>query len=334
MLKDIALAKRYIFLETYIYDNDVIGDRFKNLLIKKAKQGVKVKLLVDAWGSSADRNYFKKLIDSGAEFRFFQEFRYVIRIFSKNHERNHRKLLVIDDNITYIGSANITKTCLDWRELVIRLEGDISPLFAEAFLHSWESYDKQASKRIKSLIHRQFEIIRDIPSSTYRVTERRYIQLINQARNKIMIETPYFVPSISIRSALSKAVKRGVKVLIILPYISDIRIMNLVRNRYLGLLYKNGINIYYFMPKGLHSKLLIVDDRIFLLGSSNVDYRSFIHQYEINFIGKNREMILALKNYFNKTLSKSKPFNYEEWRKRSSIKKIHERILFLIREYL
>src|SRR3989344_6348799 len=122
MLKDIVSAKSSICLETYIYDKDKIGNRFLSALIKKAKEGVKIKLFIDAWGSTVKKDYFEKLIRLGGEVKFFREFRYVIRIFSKNHERNHRKLLIVDNKISYIGSANITASCLNWRELVIRLE--------------------------------------------------------------------------------------------------------------------------------------------------------------------------------------------------------------------
>lgn len=333
MLNDIKNAKKSIYLETYIYDNDEIGKKFRDALIKKASEGIKVRLLLDAWGSSVDKHFFKKLIKKGGRVRFFKEFRYVIRMFSKNHERNHRKLLIVDRKIAHIGSANITQSCLKWRELSARLEGDIAGHFAVSFARSWNLYGKITKKKIKRIIHKGFEIIQDIPSDEEQLTKSKYIELIKNAKKDIFIETPYFVPSNSIRNALANAVKRKVNVHIIIPYVSDVQILDLMRNRYLGSLYKKGVHIHHYIPPTLHSKLLIVDNNFFMLGSSNLDYRSFIHQYEINLLGKDKDMIFALRKHFFETLSKSRPFSYEEWRSRSSLGKIVEMIVNLGHEY-
>ncbi|PIN77632.1 hypothetical protein COV15_01750 [Candidatus Woesearchaeota archaeon CG10_big_fil_rev_8_21_14_0_10_34_12] len=333
MLKDIMSAKECICLETYIFDKDKTGNRFLKAMVKKAKEGVKIKLFIDAWGSSAKREYFEELIKLGGEVKFFREFRYVIRIFSKNHERNHRKLLIIDNKIVYVGSANITKNCLNWRELTLRMEGDIAKAFARSFFQSWETSGKINKKRIKRLFHEGFEIIQDIPSPNSRQTEKEYIRLISKAKKEIIIETPYFVPSSAIRSAFSEAIKRKVNVKIMTPYISKPRIVDIVRTRYIGKIHETGIKIYYY-PKMLHSKLLIIDNDFFLLGSSNLDYRSFMHQFEINLLGKDKEIIKKLRKNFNKTLKKCKPFNYNGWKKRSSLKKLLELLLEFTRKYL
>jgi cardiolipin synthase A/B len=334
MLRDIAVAKESVYLETYIYDADKIGKVFRRALLRKAKEGVHVKLLIDAWGSSANKHFFRQLIAAGAEVRYFREFRYVIRIFSKNHERNHRKLLLIDGETSYIGSANITALCLEWRELALRLEGPISKEFARSFMNSWESYGQISKRSVTSLIHKGFEIMAHMPASSRTSVEKRYVRLIKRARKEILIETPFFVPSPLLRQALARAAARGVRVRLILPLRSDTRVIDTVRSRYLGWLYTRGIDIYYYRPGMLHSKLLLVDDRFFLLGSSNVDYRSFMYQYDINLLGTHARIHQALKKYFFETLRNSIPFNYYEWKKRSSFKKIFEMVLMLIRKYL
>jgi len=331
MLKDINKAKKSIFLETYIYDNDFVGDIFKEALIDKAKKGIEIKLLIDAWGSSAKRDFFSELIEAGAQVKFFREFKYVFRIFSKNHERNHRKLLIIDNNIAYIGSCNITASCLEWRELVLRLRGNISEHFKESFLNSWQNY-KRISKEIRSIIHKGFEIIQDTPSKKERKTEKKYVELIRKAKKEILIETPYFVPSFKIRRALCKAAKEGIKIQVILPYISDVRIVDILRDIYLGALHKSGVKLYYYKKRVLHSKLMLVDN-LFILGSSNLDYRSLIHQYEINLLGKDKNIIIALKRYFNHDLISCIKFNYQEWKDRSSFRKLLELFLIKVRHY-
>ncbi|MBS3078535.1 phosphatidylserine/phosphatidylglycerophosphate/cardiolipin synthase family protein [Candidatus Pacearchaeota archaeon] len=335
MIKDILNAKKQIFLETYIYEDDQVGVRFREALLKKAKQGVKIKLLLDAWGSSVKKHYFEELIANGAEVKLFREIKYLIRIFSKNHERSHRKLLIIDNNIVYVGSANITYRYIDSRELVIRLIGDITNSFIKSFQRVWNNHsDHITHKKLKSIFHEEFEIINDIPSYYWRITESKYVKLIKNAKKSILIETPYFIPSTRIRKVLGKAVKRGVKVNIIIPYNSNVAVVDTLRNRYLGNLYKNGIKLFYYKPTLLHSKLMIVDDDFFLLGSSNLDYRSLLYLYEINFLGKDKRIIKSLKEYFNETIKGTIPFDYGEWRKRSSFKRILEMILYRVRHYL
>ena len=330
MLLDISRAKKYIFLETYIYGNDFIGKKFRDLLAKKAEQGVKVHLLLDSWGSySVNKFFFDNLIKKGGKVKFFREIKYILPLFLANHERNHRKILVIDDETAYIGSANITSSCLNWREIVIRFQGPISSHFKDSFLNSW-NYSR--IKKVESMLHKGFQIINDFPKK--RKGEKKYLQLIRGAQKSILIETPYFVPSIRLRRALSDAVSRGVDVKLILPHISDVKITDIIRNRYLGNLYKKGLKIFFFMPKILHSKLLIVDNKFFLLGSSNVDYRSFMHQFEINVIGKDPDLIKELERYYQKELKDCRSFNYKNWKNRSSFRVGIEILLHKIRKYL
>lgn len=334
MLKDIDNSKKFIYLETYIYDNDEIGEKFKKALIKKAKQGVKIKLLVDGWGSYVNKEYFKELIKLGAEVRLFREFRYFIRMFSKNQERNHRKLLIIDNEICYIGSANITAKCLSYRELTIRIKGEIIKYFIEAFMQTWEIYGKLTKKKVKSFLYKEYEILQDFPSYYHRITEKKLKKLLKNAKKSIFIETPYFVPSPDLINSLKKAVKKNVDVKIILPSDSQVRLVDIIRNRFLGNLHKEGIKIFYYTPLFLHTKLLLVDNKFFMFGSSNLDYRSFIHQFEINILGKNPKLIKELNEYFNETLKDSKPFDYNQWKHRSSFKKLLELLLSTIEHYL
>lgn len=334
MLADIKNAKKSIYLETYIYDDDKIGNEFKKALIKKAKQGVKIFILVDSWGwkGNVTKDYFKEITALGGKIKFFNEVRYVLRFYSANHERNHRKLLIIDNEMTYVGSINIVD--LDWRELVLRIKGPISLDFSKSFMKSWSLSGKLTKSRIKTIIHKGFEIINDIPRDMKQMTESKYAKLINNAEKEILIETPYFAPPIRIRIALAKAVKRGVDVKIILPYKSDVKLMDILHNRYLGRLHKEGIKIYYYFPKVLHSKLLLVDDKFFLLGSSNLDYRSFIHNHEINLFGNDARIIKSLKEFYNSGLKYSKKFDYKQWKSRYSVLKLVEMLLSWFEHYL
>ncbi len=341
MLSDIQNAKKYIFLETYLFGNDPVGKKFLELMAKKAREGVKVRLLIDAWGffylhgriSKAKRILFKEFLDAGGELKFFRELRYTWRIFSDNHERLHRKLLVIDDKISYLGSFNIIYLFSKNREIALRIDGKISTKFRDSFLFFWNASEKKLRKKIKSLWHRKFKIIHDVPNKIKSNTEKNYVHLVNNARNEIKIETPYFVPSPKLLKALVRAVNRGVIVSIVIPKKSNWRILDLIRNKYLGYLHKRGIKVYYFLPTLLHSKLLIIDGKLFLLGSSNVDYRSFLNSFEINLLGEHKKLTHLLENHFAETLRYSEPFSYNDWKERSSAKKILEKILYRIRRW-
>ncbi|MBU2576722.1 MAG: hypothetical protein KKF50_03290 [Nanoarchaeota archaeon] len=332
MLSDIRSAKEEILLETYIYGSDVVGREFCDELTKKALEGVRVKILIDAWGSNVRKKFFKKLIDAGGKVRFFREFRYVIHFFNANHERNHRKLLVIDGHLSYVGSINITHSCLDWEELVLRIEGSLAKALRLSFRRSWKRFNIWKIARMRKIFHKDVEIIQDFPSERYSPTEKNYRRLIKKARKEILIKTPYFIPSRGMRKAFRKVLARGVKIKMIIPKVSDSRLSDIFRERYLGKLNKMGFEIYHF-PRIMHSKLLIVDDNFFLLGSSNLDYRSFKHQYEINILGKSNVIVGSLKKIFYKNLRKSKVFNYILWKNRGIFKRLIERLVKPFREY-
>lgn len=332
MLLDIKKAKKEILLETYIYGDDEVGRKFRSALIKKALNGVKVRVLVDAWASSVRKDFFKELIAAGGEVRFFREFRYVLRFININHERNHRKLLIIDKNISYVGSANISSQGIDWEELVLRIEGPLAKALRVSFGRTWKRFNSWGVRKVKRIFYEDMEVLQGLPSRIHDLTERSYRKMIDKAEREVFIETPYFVPSRSIRAGFKDALGRGVKIRIILPKVSDVKVLDIIRNRYLGRLHKMGVEIHYF-PKVSHSKLLVVDDSFFLLGSSNLDYRSFMHQYEIDLLGKDKSIIDSLRRSFLRNLGKSKAFDYKKWRERSLFGRILEFFIGPFRKY-
>jgi cardiolipin synthase len=163
-------------LETYIFSNDVIGKRFRDVLTKKASEGVKVKLLLDAWGSPVKKSFFSKFLKSGGELKKVREIRYVFNMFSANHERDHKKLLIIDEKITYIGSCNITRSCINWRELVLRIYGGFGSRFAKFFNYTWDN--KKIKDNIQNILDGNFQILYDFPSNPKSIVENKYLELI------------------------------------------------------------------------------------------------------------------------------------------------------------
>jgi cardiolipin synthase len=167
MLKDIENAKSFIYVETYRFNNDSIGIKFRDALAAKCKQGVEVRVLVDSWGTSVSLSFFNSIINNGGEVKYFKKFKFFIDFFTKNHRRNHRKLLIIDDNITYIGSSNYAAYSLTWRESVLKIEGAISHYFKKSFLESLAIYNKYNFHKFtfkKTIRLGDFSIVQDIPS--------------------------------------------------------------------------------------------------------------------------------------------------------------------------
>lgn len=337
MLSDIEEAKHYIYLETYRFNNDAIGIKFRDALTRKSKEGVKIKLLMDSWGTSLPSSFFEELRNNGGEDRYFLKVKFFWDFFTKNHRRNHRKLLIIDDEITFIGSANLTDYSLNWRESILRVESGITKSFRQIFEEHYELYNKYVFDkriRIRKITHEGFDIIRDVPSITKQRIRASFIQLIKLARHKIVIETPYFLPSFLVRKALTDAAKRGVAIKIIMPKHSDVGLIDLLRNRYLGPLHKNGIKQFFYTPHNLHAKVLLVDGEVFAIGSPNFDYRSFRFQHEIVMIGIEPGVTTQLESHIKETLENSVEFDYSIWKKRSAMQKFYEWILLPFRHLL
>ncbi|MFO7977417.1 MAG: phospholipase D-like domain-containing protein, partial [Bacteroidales bacterium] len=220
MLHDIQGATESIYLEVYRFRNDPLGIRFRDNLLKKCREGVKVVLLVDSWGASSGHSFFQEIVAAGGSLCFFKKIRLTWDAFTKNHRRDHRKILVIDNHITWLGSANIVGYAFNWRESMFRYKGDIALKFRQVIIenfkiHNKYFYDKLAYTR--SIHYNGMEILRDVPSLTHQPIKKKFLELISKASREIMIETPYFLPPGSLRKALAEASRRGVKVMIFIP---------------------------------------------------------------------------------------------------------------------
>lgn len=334
MLGDIRSAARAIFLETYIFGQDAVGREFLSALIERARAGVKVKLCVDGVGTASSLRFFQELISAGGEVKIFRLWRWTHHLIKDNNHRNHRKLMVIDDRVVYVGSANITSSSLEWRDVSIRIEGEFPKVFAGIFLDNFSLADKQIfrpMKYVRPIYFGDWEVIRDVPSFRHRILHDKLIRLFEEARSEIVLETPYFVPGRKFRRALKDAARRGVRVKLILPYKSDVRIADLMRNRYLGVLYRSGVKIFFYQEKILHSKIVMIDGQSFIIGSANLDHRSFSLQFELSLYGKEPSVLQNLNATIEQVFSTAVPFNYRKWKERSGWDKMLERMIYAIK---
>jgi cardiolipin synthase len=278
------------------------------------------------------------MIKAGGEVKFFEKIKINTDIFTRGHRRDHRKILVIDDEISYMGSMNITGYNLNWRELALRVKGEMATMFRKCFEENFDAFnpyniaDKVAYS--KTLKFGDFELIRDVPSIPLQRLKKKYVQMIRNARLSVMIETPYFLPGFLLRKAMIDAGKRGVNVTVIMPKNSDVRMIDVLRNKYLGILHKNNVRLLFFVPHNLHAKLMVIDNQLFSITSANFDYRSFRYQYEIALVGSEPEILRQLNDHVNETLAYSEPFDYERWERRPLIQKILEWTLLPFRHML
>jgi len=338
MLTDIDSAGEYIYLETFRIMNDVMGERFRDKLTQAAQRGVKVKLLLDYWGAGSTRSgFFDKLTVAGGEVRYFKKIKYNFDFFTRSHRRNHRKLLLIDDKISYIGSSNITGYNLNWRESVLRMKSNITPVLKKLFLQDYKIYNRFIFSKAYYTVpirHHDFHIIRDVPLLTQKKINDKFIHYIKQAKESIDIETPYFLPGFLLRKSLIDASRRGIRINVYLPKKSDVNLVDILRNKYLGPLFKKGIHFLFYEPNNLHAKLFLVDKTIFGIGSSNFDYRSFRYMFEIMLFGSDKVIAEQVEEHVEETRKAAVPFIYKQWQNRPPIEKFFEWLLLPFRHLL
>ncbi|MBR1770245.1 MAG: phosphatidylserine/phosphatidylglycerophosphate/cardiolipin synthase family protein [Bacteroidales bacterium] len=335
MMADMEKAKRSIYIETFRFGKDAMGERFRMVLYNKAKEGIAVKLLLDAWGTGEDLSFFQPLLDVGAEIRIFRKVRLTRGILAKNHCRNHRKLLLIDSEIGYMGSANITAYSLSWRELNMRTnDHTLLKVFRRSFRDSFRNYNKYDLPVVasyKSYHFGEWIFIQDYPDTYRQRIKSKYEKLISSAKKEVVIETPYFLPGHALRKEMTEAAKRGVSVNVFIPKSSDVRIVDVIRRHYLGKLHEAGVKFHFYVPGNLHAKSVLIDGELFSLSSANFDYRSFRYQYEIALIGKEPSVVQQLKEHHEKTAQFCTGFDYKAWKERPGIEKIIEYILLPFR---
>ncbi len=338
MLDDIMAAHRYVFIELYKFSYQTMGIRFRDALTLVAQAGVEVKLLIDSWGGSGiPDGFFAELEAAGGEVRFFQKIRINIDFFTRSHRRNHRKLLIIDDIISYIGSSNLTDYNLIWRESMLRICGEIATNFKKIFYQDFKIYNSYIRYRrhyTRILRWDNLEILRDVPSITRQKIKNRYEYLIKHARHSITIETPYFLPGFNLRKAMIDAAARGVKVRVIIPRHSDVRMVDILRGRYLELLHRHNVRFYYYTMHNLHAKLMLVDGKIFSLGSPNFDYRSFRYMHEIVLTGEDAHISGMVSEHISQTMDMCDPFDYDAWKRRPLIQRFFEWLILPLRHLL
>lgn len=355
MFKDIEEAKETIHMEYYIFNDDDFGSQIYNLLISKAKKGVKVKIIIDGIGTKIlSRKRRKQLKENGIEIGiFFPSYFPIFKFINlRANYRDHRKLCIIDSLILFSGGFNIGKEYIgkgkfgNWRDTGARIKGEIAVDADREFLISWNFVEKQnkfdnIEKKLKEKINyidtqkenyhiNAMQIVSSGPNYETRVVRDTFANIISNAKRSIYIETPYFIPDEIILNTLKTAILSGIEVKIIIPNIPDHPFIYWANQGFILELLEIGAEIYKFMNGFFHSKFIIVDDEIASFGSSNFDYRSLYQNFEINFNVYDLELVGYLKQIFFEDISKSKNLNYDIMKKRKILEKVKESISRLL----
>ncbi|EKE11018.1 MAG: hypothetical protein ACD_15C00152G0002 [uncultured bacterium] len=333
LIDDLSKAKKNIYLETYIYKDDKIGGKIKEILTKKASHGVTVKLLMDAIGSILISEInFTPLILAGGDVNFFRRMLLVPFHLTKLNNRNHRKLVLIDNNISYIGSANIDYDTSSWREFNLRIDdpkinGLLSSMFIEQFVISNTlTVNRKKSTKIHKI--NGLTILRSVPFARNPI-RISFLELIAKAEEEIVIENPYAILDKKIYKHFQGAIKRGVVIKIILPKLVDVTLAGYLNRKLMRKAKKIGANIYFY-PTMLHSKLILIDNKEWMIGSTNLDYRSMFTQFEIMLSGNNQEIKELVKKHIDKSIKEAEV--YDENIKKIPLKeKVIGNLLYLIR---
>jgi cardiolipin synthase len=299
LLEAIAGARHHVHLEYYIWNPDRTGLRLRDALVARAREGVQVRLLLDAVGAGRMRKrHLQPLVDAGAEVGWFHPTRF--RPFTRPwlNLRTHRKIVVVDGRIGFMGGINITDDENDalrpdaFRDLHLRVAGPVVRSLQLVFVEDWVYaagceprafgdpgyWPELAAGPIGA------QVLVSGPDSSWEAIHRLHVAAIHEARRRVWLVTPYFVPGEAARMALTSAALGGLDTRLLVPRRSDSKLVTLAARSYFDELLKAGVQVYEYGPRMLHTKALLTDEDLCLVGSANFDHRSFRLNFEVSML--------------------------------------------------
>ncbi|OAS84728.1 MULTISPECIES: cardiolipin synthase [Metabacillus] len=345
LLEDIENAKDHIHLQYYILKNDQLGNRLIKALTKKAQQGIKVRVLYDDLGSRGLRSsFFAELRAAEGEVEEFfpSKLRWInLRL----NYRNHRKLVIIDGQIGYVGGFNVGDEYLGldpkfgyWRDTHLRIQGPAVYAIQTRFILDW---NQATHKRNISYLQEHFpkpvrkgdsslQIVTSGPDSEWEQIKNGYIKMISTARKTIRIQTPYFIPDASVLDALKIACLSGVDVNIMIPNKPDHPFVYWATMSYIGEMLSSGARVYIYENGFIHAKTIIVDHEISSVGTANIDVRSFKLNFEVNAFIYDTEIARKLDDFFQNDIALSRELSLEAYHQRPRLIRFKESISRLL----
>ena len=311
LLHEISKAKDHIHITSYIIEDDPLGRLIRDALIEKARQGIEIRFLYDDVGSwKMKENFFELMREEGIEVHPFMPVRFPA-FTSKVNYRNHRKIIVIDGKIGFVGGMNLALRYVKgekgekWRDTHVKITGAAVYGLQRAFLVDWfyadrtlitnrKYYPDTAIKANNNLI----QIVTSSPTNVWAELEQGYIKVLLSAKRYVYMETPYFLPTEPILFALRTAALSGVDVRLMVPFKMDSKLVQLASQSYLNQIIASGVKVLCYKNGFNHSKLLVSDDNVATIGSANIDFRSFENNFEANAFFYDKTMAERVKNIF------------------------------------
>jgi len=333
-------AQKSIYWELYIFVDDEAGKPFFDVLEQKAKQGLDVKLIVDSVGSFwLSKKRVQSLRLAGVDIRFFHERKKRYRgLWKKLVTRNHRKILIVDEEIGFIGGVNIQKHMQEWLDIQVEIRGKAVRFLLRSFAKSYIICGGE-KKVVRHLLkynfriqHSKFDFVFDDAKQNKSRARKKYTQALLKARERVILFSPYYFPDKKFLYALWKARKRGIKVDLLIPFRTDMRIVQYAAYAGFAFLQKIGVNIH-LTDQMMHGKGIIKDDDWAMVGSSNLDQCSFYDNYEANIEFGDRHLVKNLKQTISSWIKMSQPLKSFNWEKRGSWHKLKEKIAFKLRKW-
>ena len=338
LIEDIKNAKEYIFLEFFIFSRGQLLNELLDILKVKVKEGVDVRIIYDDIGSVRNLNirFNKKVAKMGIKCLKFHPF--IPFVSSAHNNRDHRKIIVIDGVICYTGGINIADEYINlvhpfgyWKDNGLKIQGDAVNSMLALFLTTWNANYKEKDQDFDHFF-KKHNIQNDVlvqpfgdgPKPIYNeyIGENAYLNIINSAKKYLYITTPYLIVDYTILNQLKSAAKRGVDVRIIVPHIPDKKIFFWITQSNYRELVESGVKVYEYTPGFIHSKYILVDDEISILGTINFDYRSLVHHFECASLMLNLDIYDNLKNDFINVMNASQEKKIEDVKKVNIFKRL------------
>ncbi len=353
VLKALEAAQHHIHIEYYIYEDDATGNSIADILIKKAKEGVEVRFMYDDFGSyGLGKSFIKKLEVAGVKTAPFYKIKLLVFANRLNY-RNHRKIIVVDGKTSFVGGINISDKYrndgvgdseLFWRDTHLMLTGTATAYLQYLFLCDWnfaslntliysESYFPPPSPT-KEIGKEIVQLVPSGPDSSLPVIFYSLLEVIGAAKKKILITSPYFIPGESLMDGLIIAAQSGLKVQIIVPGISDSKMVDAAARSYYTELLKNDVQVFLYNKGFVHAKTMVIDDDLAIVGSANMDYRSFDLNFEINALVYGKEIAGQLETAFLKDLEECSQIDAKDWLNRPTYVRLWEKVVRLLSPFL
>ncbi|MGV8877555.1 MAG: cardiolipin synthase [Sphingobacteriaceae bacterium] len=353
LMAALANARSHIHLEYYIYEADTTGNAIADLLIKKAKQGVEVRFMYDDFGSHGlGKQFIARLNDAGIATAPFYKIKWYALANRLNY-RNHRKIIVIDGEVGFIGGINVSdkyrndldvKNALFWRDTHLLIKGNATAYLQYLFMCDWNfcspsrlAYHKTyfpIALKSESTGNEVVQIAASGPDSTSPVIFYALLEAIGSAKKSIHITSPYFIPGESLMDALIIAIQSGLEVKILVPGVSDSKIVNAAASAYYTELLPYGAKIYQYHKGFVHAKTMIIDDDLAIIGSANMDYRSFDLNFEVNAMVYSVTIAKQLAEAFENDLKESIQIDAAQWLNRPKYIHLWEKFVRLLSPFL